>query len=62
MTEDKNESKRRYISCPNCAVTLMQAETVKAGIIKCPQCHKRISVEIINGKVITDELGKNEKV
>lgn len=51
---------RMYISCPVCAFTLMQAEIVKAGIIKCPHCHKRICVEIIDGKVTAIPLGKNE--
>lgn len=60
MAKDKDEYSRLYISCPVCAFTLMQAETVKSGIIKCPHCHKRISVEIIDGKVITTPLGKNE--
>lgn len=60
MTEDKNGFNRLYISCPICAFTLMQAEIVKSGIIKCPHCHKRISVEIIDGKVIAIPLGRNE--
>lgn len=60
MTKDKNTCQRLYISCPVCAFTLIQAEIIKSGIIKCPHCHKRISVEIIDGKVITIPLGRNE--
>lgn len=40
-----------YACCPICSKTLIQAETIKNGIIKCENCHKRIAVEISNGKI-----------
>lgn len=40
-----------YVCCPICSKTLIQAETIKKGIIKCENCHKRIAIEIHNGKI-----------
>jgi len=40
-----------YVCCPICSKTLIQAETVKKGIIKCENCHKRIAFEIYKGKI-----------
>lgn len=45
-----------YVCCPICSKTLMQAETVKKGIIKCENCHKRIAVEIHNDKIAAVQL------
>lgn len=42
---------KMYVCCPICSKTLIQAETIKNGIIKCESCHKRIIVEIDKGKI-----------
>ncbi len=51
MQIPNNEILRCYVSCPVCAFTLIQATSINDGIIKCLHCHKRIYVEIIDGKV-----------
>lgn len=42
---------KMYVCCPICSKTLIQAETIKNGIIKCESCHKRIIGEVDKGKI-----------
>lgn len=49
---------KMYVCCPICSKTLIQAETIKNGIIKCESCHKRIIVEIDKGKITAVPLEK----
>lgn len=61
MTKDSvrtREEELYYASCPICSTTLLQAETVINCIVKCEQCHQRISVDIVNGKVTVVLLSK----
>lgn len=51
MTDKQVIKTLYYACCPICSKTLIQAETIKNGIIKCENCHKRIAVEISNGKI-----------
>ncbi len=52
---------KMYVCCPICSKTLIQAETIKNGIIKCESCHKRIIVEIDKGKVTVVPLEVENK-
>lgn len=45
---------RKYVSCPICSKVLLQGELVKNTLVKCENCHRRIFVEIENGKTIAN--------
>ena len=56
IVEKKDLSKRLYVSCPICSTMLMQAHIIDDGIIKCERCHKKIWIEIKDGKVTSIPL------
>lgn len=51
----KTQSKRKYVSCPNCSTILLQGELVKNTIVKCSNCNHLIFVEVENGRTVAKE-------
>lgn len=45
---------RKYVSCPICSKVLLQGELVKNTLVKCENCHRRIFVEIENGRTVAN--------
>lgn len=55
MNIKKNAKPERvYACCPNCAKPLLQAKGIESAIIRCEKCHKKVLIDIINGKAITE--------
>ena len=46
IKEQKAVKSRTYACCPICSKTLVQADYIRNGIIKCENCHRRVYVDI----------------
>ncbi len=44
---------RKFACCPNCSMVLIQAEAMKNAVIRCPNCKRKVFIEINNGRVVT---------
>ena len=60
IKEPKAVKSRTYACCPICSKTLIQADYIKNGIIKCDNCRGRVYVDISDNGVIIKVINKSE--
>lgn len=59
IKEPKAVKSRVYACCPICSKTLVQADYIRNGIIKCENC-RRVYVDISDNGVIVKVINKSE--
>ena len=60
IKEPKAVKNRTYACCPICSKTLVQADYIRNGIIKCENCRRRVYVDISDNGVIVKVVNKSE--